>query len=81
MKYAEAQINRRPEKMENIVQAQKDFPQEQLIAGLTILEALLTEYSKAPPSKKFYYARQGYIGWITGYIMREIQKEYAQLKE
>ncbi len=67
--------------MENILQAQKDFPQEQLIAGLTILEGLLTEYGSTPPTKKFYYARQGYIGWITGYIIREIKREYAQLKE
>lgn len=65
----------------NIEQAKRDFGQEQLIAGITILEALLTEYGKTPPTKKFYYARQGYIGWITGYIMREITREYEQLKE
>ncbi len=65
----------------NILQAQKDFGREQLIAGLTILEALLTQYSQTPPTKRFIYARQGYIGWITGYIMREIRQEYARLGE
>lgn len=52
------------------------FTQRELIAGATLLEAMMNKFilSSAVP-KKFYLARYGYIGWITGQIIRSLGSE------
>ncbi|MBT32062.1 MAG: hypothetical protein CMO01_20575 [Thalassobius sp.] len=58
----------------------KSFSREEMIAGSIILDALVYQLNSDVP-KKFYYARLGYIGWITGYIMESVANEYAELDE
>lgn len=52
------------------------FSQRDMIAGVTLLEAMMDKFirSSAVP-KKFYLARYGYIGWITGQIIRSLGSE------
>ena len=52
------------------------FNQENLIAGAIILEALVEEYTSSIKSKELYFARDGYVGWITGYIIETISARY-----
>jgi tetratricopeptide (TPR) repeat protein len=51
----------------------KVFSQENLIVGSTWLEGLLKVYNNGGVSdKKFYFLKEGYVGWITGYIIKDI---------
>jgi tetratricopeptide (TPR) repeat protein len=45
------------------------FDQKALIAGAELAESLTKEFSTGVP-KNFFFARFGYIGWITGYIIK-----------
>ncbi|MEM1136094.1 MAG: tetratricopeptide repeat protein [Bacteroidota bacterium] len=63
-----------------IQKVNKLFNREEMIAGTIILDALVHQLNKDVP-KKFYFARMGYIGWITGYIMESVSNEYALLDE
>jgi len=58
----------------------KSFTREEMIAGSIILDALAHQLHSNVP-KRFYFARLGYIGWITGYIMESVTQEYALLDE
>jgi len=58
----------------------KSFTREEMIAGSIILDALVHQLNNDVP-KKFFFARLGYIGWITGYIMESVTQEYATLDE
>ncbi|WP_157638283.1 tetratricopeptide repeat protein [Flexithrix dorotheae] len=64
----------------DIKKATKSFTREELIAGSIILDDLVRELNKTT-SKKFYFARQGYIGWITGLILGSVSKEYEGLED
>jgi len=64
----------------NIERAKKNFNRAAIISGGTILQSVIKEINQSRP-KKFYYARQGYIGWITGFILQEVAKEYEALDE
>lgn len=57
------------------------FNQEELIAGAILLEGLLTEFKKTRASREYTFNRNGYTGWITGYIVNLVNKEYQQTKE
>ena len=58
------------------------FTRDQLIAGATLLRGILDECRKANPNdKEFVFHRNGVIGWISGYIIRETEKDYQQTKE
>jgi tetratricopeptide (TPR) repeat protein len=66
---------------ENVKRAKASFTREEMIAGAIILDAVVNSLASETSGKKFYYARYGYIGWITGYVMEAVTKEYAKLDE
>ncbi|MBP6236759.1 MAG: hypothetical protein KA536_11475 [Saprospiraceae bacterium] len=52
------------------------FSQRDMIAGVTLLEAMMSKFIQSSTvPKKFYMARYGYIGWITGQIIRSLGSE------
>lgn len=59
---------------------EKVFNQETLIAGSIILKAIFNEFGTLTPNsskeKEFYFNRDGYIGWITGYMVEAVKKRY-----
>lgn len=57
------------------------FEQEALIAGSIWLEALVNEWSASGPKKKLYFARQGVVGWLTGYIVYTVTEQYKKETE
>lgn len=60
---------------------QSTFEQEALIAGATWLEALLLEWNSSGPKKKIYFARQGVVGWLTGYMLNTLTEQYSKETE
>lgn len=54
------------------------FEQEALISGATWLEALVTEWNASGPKKKLIFARQGVVGWLTGYIVNTVSEQYKK---
>jgi hypothetical protein len=66
---------------DNVKRAKASFTREEMIAGAIILDAMVSSLTSETSGKKFYYARYGYIGWITGYVMEAVTKEYAKLDE
>lgn len=54
----------------------KIFNQQNIIAGSIILESLVEAYNGSIEPKEFYFARDGYVGWITGHIIETISKRY-----
>jgi hypothetical protein len=52
------------------------FSNIQLIAGSVILKGVMEEMNKAYPKKKFYFIRSGEVGWISGYIAKQIADKY-----
>ncbi|MBL7979538.1 MAG: hypothetical protein JNN12_14460 [Bacteroidetes Order II. Incertae sedis bacterium] len=57
------------------------FEQEALISGSIWLEALVNEWSASGPKKKLYFARQGVVGWLTGYIVYTVTEQYKKETE
>lgn len=57
------------------------FDQEALIAGSTWLDALINDLNQSGPRKKLYFARQGVVGWLTGYILKVVSDEYSRTNE
>ena len=49
----------------------KTFDQLEMIAGASLLETLMLEFNISQTRKRYYLSRDGYIGWITGYIIRK----------
>jgi tetratricopeptide (TPR) repeat protein len=61
---------------------EKIFKRDEIIAGATLLRGILEECRRNnPETKEFYFHRNGQIGWISGYIVKMIEKEYQQQKE
>jgi tetratricopeptide (TPR) repeat protein len=60
---------------------EKTFKPNELIAGTTLLLGVMEELRKLDSSKKFIFNREGYVGWISGYILNAIEQEYKQKKE
>lgn len=48
------------------------FDQKAMIAGGELLEAMMKEFNATSIPKSYYLARYGYIGWVTGYIIRSL---------
>ncbi|HRK73898.1 MAG TPA: hypothetical protein PLL64_06465, partial [Rhodothermales bacterium] len=57
------------------------FEQEALISGSIWLEALVNEWAASGPKKKLYFARQGVVGWLTGYIVYTVTEQYKKETE
>ena len=48
------------------------FDQKAMIAGAALLETMMKEFNATSIPKNYYLARYGYIGWVTGYIIRSL---------
>ena len=46
----------------------RHFDQESMIAGASLVEAIMGSLDMGKPSKKYYFAR--YSGWLTGYLIK-----------
>jgi tetratricopeptide (TPR) repeat protein len=63
----------------NINRVLKTFDQKALLAGVIWLDELIQQVNSINPDKKFLYPRYAYVGWISGYIMDKINKQYTGL--
>ncbi len=63
----------------NISRVLKTFDQKALLAGVIWLDELIQQVNSINPDKKFIYPRYAYVGWISGYIMDKINKQYTGL--
>lgn len=63
----------------NINRVVKTYDQRALMAGAIILDELVKKVNTANPGKKFIYPRYGYVGWISGYIIKKVTHQYTAL--
>lgn len=61
---------------------EKVFNRDEVVAGATLLRGVLEECRRNnPENKEYVFHRNGVIGWISGYIIQAIEKNYQQQKE
>lgn len=64
-----------------ISRAQNTFDQEALIAGATWIGGLMQELNSTQPMKRFFFSKYAYVGWISGYIAREVAEDFKKKSE
>lgn len=65
--------------IKNIGRVVKTYDQKALLAGAIWLDELIQQVNTVNPSKKLLFPRYAYVGWISGYIMDKINKQYTGL--
>lgn len=65
----------------NLSHVQNTFDQESLMAGAVWLDALVNELNTALPIKRFIFPKYSYVGWISGYMVREVTRDYNKRNE
>lgn len=65
--------------LRNINRVMKTYDQKALLAGAIWLDELIQQVNTINPSKKFIYHKYAYVGWISGYIIDKIKKQYTGL--
>jgi tetratricopeptide (TPR) repeat protein len=63
----------------NINRVFKTYDQKALTTGAIILDELVKKISSTNPNKKFIYPRFGYVGWISGYIIKKVTHQYTAM--
>ncbi|RZK34893.1 MAG: hypothetical protein EOO61_12825 [Hymenobacter sp.] len=63
--------------IKNIGKIVKTYDQKALLAGAIWLDELIEQVNTINPSKKLVFPRYAYVGWISGYIMEKINKQYT----
>jgi hypothetical protein len=63
----------------NINRVFKTYDQKALMSGAIILDELVKKVNAANPNKKFIYPRYGYVGWISGYIIKKVTHQYTAM--
>lgn len=63
----------------NINRVFKTYDQRALMSGAIILDELVKKINTANPNKKFIYPRYGYVGWISGYIIKKVTHQYTAM--
>lgn len=63
----------------NIKRVVNTYDQKALLSGAIWLDELVQQLNTVNPSKKFIYPRYAYVGWISGYIIDKISKQYSEL--
>lgn len=63
----------------NIRRASRTYDQRALTAGAIWLDELIKKVNAAHPNKKFIYPRYGYVGWISGYIIKKVTNQYTNV--
>ncbi|MBL0359046.1 MAG: hypothetical protein IPP72_20255 [Chitinophagaceae bacterium] len=61
----------------NIERVTKTYDQRALTAGAIWLDELIKKVNSVNPNKKFIYPRYGYVGWISGYIIKKVTHQYT----
>jgi tetratricopeptide (TPR) repeat protein len=65
--------------IKNISRVVKTYDQKALLAGAIWLDELIQQVNTMNPSKKLVFPRYAYVGWISGYIIDKINKQYTGL--
>lgn len=66
--------------MDNIKRVLNTYDQKALLAGSLWLGELVKQQANTQsPGKKLIYPRYAYVGWISGYIMDKISKQYTEM--
>jgi tetratricopeptide (TPR) repeat protein len=65
--------------IKNISRVVKTYDQKALLAGAIWLDELIQQVNTINPSKKLVFPRYAYVGWISGYIIDKINKQYTGL--
>ncbi len=66
-----------------ISRSQATFNKNQIIAGGMLMKGIMDEMerNKKPENERHYYfVRNGYVGWISGYIASSIEEEHNKTK-
>ena len=63
----------------NIKRVVNTYDQKALLAGAIWLDELIQQVNTVNPNKKFIFPRYAYVGWISGYIIDKISKQYTEL--
>lgn len=63
----------------NIKRVVNTYDQKALLAGSIWLDELIKQVNTVNPNKKFIFPRYAYVGWISGYIIDKISKQYTEL--
>ncbi|MBL7722905.1 MAG: tetratricopeptide repeat protein [Chitinophagaceae bacterium] len=63
----------------NIKRVVNTYDQKAMVSGAIWLDELIDQVNSVNPSKKFIFHRYAYVGWISGYIMDKISKQYTDL--
>lgn len=63
----------------NINRVFKTYDQKALMSGAIILDELVKKVNTVNPNKKFIYPRYGYVGWISGYIIKKVTHQYTAM--
>jgi hypothetical protein len=63
----------------NIKRVANTYDQRALLAGAIWLEELLQQVNTVNPKKKLIFPRFAYVGWISGYIIDKINKQYTDM--
>lgn len=62
----------------NINRVFKTYDQRALTTGAIILDELVKKVN-TNSNKKFIYPRYGYVGWISGYIIKKVSNQYTAM--
>jgi hypothetical protein len=65
----------------DILACQQVFNKESMVSGALLLDAIASELNQPTPDKNFYFARSGYVGWISGYIVQSVEAAYRNFTE
>ncbi len=63
----------------NLKRVTKTYDQRALTAGAIWLDELIKKVNAEHPDKKFIYPRYGYVGWISGYIIKKVTNQYTEM--
>ncbi len=65
--------------MANIKRVLNTYDQKALISGSVWLQELISQLNTTNPNKKFIFPRYAYVGWISGYIIDKISRQYTEM--
>lgn len=65
--------------IKNINRVVNTYDQKALLAGAIWLDELIQQVNTVNPGKKLVFPRYAYVGWISGYILDKINKQYSGL--
>ncbi|HPH86353.1 MAG TPA: tetratricopeptide repeat protein [Ferruginibacter sp.] len=65
--------------LRNINRVLKTYDQRAMLAGAIWLDELIQQVNTINPTKKFVYPKYAYVGWISGYIIKNVTRQYTGL--